>query len=230
MKKFLYIALFALVFVSCSKPNEVDEFSIKSPAQRAKVLIKKHIKNYLFHPDTYEGIETKIDSAFTPYCDPTFHRLLLKLKEITNEIDEYDLKINLKKNETSSAESIMTLYSDMYYGYSALSQHQYQRYKQEYETHNRELQDMVAEKDSLVVKKRKLNDKIREAISKQPKFIGWQAIHRYRAENNLEQTLIGNAYFLFDEDFREVLLMYDVDSDDFNFIDKMIREFKEENI
>ena len=72
MKDVFFLALVALGFTSC----------VKSPEDKANVLIEEHVKSCLFKPDTYENVSTHIDSAFTPYCDPAFHEMLFKLKKI----------------------------------------------------------------------------------------------------------------------------------------------------
>ena len=60
MKKVLYLILVLIVLAACSQ----------SPEQKAEVLIKDSLKKSLYKPDTYKPVDTKVDSAFTPYDDP----------------------------------------------------------------------------------------------------------------------------------------------------------------
>ena len=215
MKDVFFLALVALGFTSC----------VKSPEHKANVLIEEHVKSYLFKPDTYENVSTHIDSAFTPYCDPAFHEMLFKLKKIAKDTDKCDRKIEEEKREASQAKSFMTIYCD---GYGAHSRNEYQKYKEEYEEHNRKMEEHIKKKDELIAKVTKLYKKIQVELSKKPQFIGFQAIHRYRADNNRGQTMLGNSYYVFDKDFSQILLVYDTDSEDFMLIDELINKFKEE--
>lgn len=216
MKKILYfLIMIGLVTTSCAK----------SPEDKANILIEREIKSWLFKPNTYENVITDVDSAYTPYCDPKFHEMLLKLNRLSKRIEECDRKIEKEKSGASSAKSLMDVNSN---GYGAFSRNQYQHYKEKYEQHNQKIQEIVKKKDALVTKKEKLYNKIQAEISQKPQFIGFQAIHRYRADDNAGQTMLSDAYFVFDKDFSQILLGYDTDSDDFKAIDKMIEEFKDE--
>lgn len=143
MKDVFFLALVALGFTSC----------VKSPEDKANVLIEEHVKSCLFKPDTYENVSTHIDSAFTPYCDPAFHEMLFKLKKIAKDTDKCDRKIEEEKREASQAKSFMTIYCD---GYGAHSRNEYQKYKEEYEEHNRKMEEQIKKKDELIAKVTKL--------------------------------------------------------------------------
>ena len=52
MKKFLVLS--ALVITSCTLSNE----------EKAEKLVKETLKDYLYHPDSYEPISTRVDSMF----------------------------------------------------------------------------------------------------------------------------------------------------------------------
>ena len=57
-------------------------------------------------------------------------------------------------------------------------------------------------------------------------FIGYKAIHNYRADNNAGNTLIGNSVFFIDKDFKEVLFALEVE--EYNQIQEGIKNFKEQ--
>ena len=90
------------------------------------------------------------------------------------------------------------------------------------------MEEQIKKKDELIAKVTKLYKKIQVEISKNPQFIGFQAIHLYRADYNRGQTMLGNSYYVFDKDFSQILLVYDTDSEDFMLIDELINKFKEE--
>ena len=84
-----------LLFSSCSK----------TPQQKAEELIKVVMLKNLYHPDTYAPSSTQLDSAYTPYDDPTFYQATLKLAKLAIALEKYD-------NEMSSEKRSMALWSD----------------------------------------------------------------------------------------------------------------------
>ena len=57
MKKVIITLLFcaiALIMTSCTLSNE----------RKAEKLVKETLKNYLYHPNSYEPISTRVDSMF----------------------------------------------------------------------------------------------------------------------------------------------------------------------
>lgn len=56
MKKIIITLFFAvaLIMTSCTPSNE----------EKAEKLVKETLKDYLYHPDSYESISTRIDSMF----------------------------------------------------------------------------------------------------------------------------------------------------------------------
>ncbi len=217
MKKILYLVmLVGAVTTSC----------IKSPEDKANVLIEEYVKTCLFNPDTYENVTTRLDSAFTPYCDPAFHKMLLSLNEIDNSIDECDNEIEQERRDAARAKSSMLLYSE---GYTAHTHDLSQQYKEEYEEHIQKMQEHIEYKESLMKKGDELYKKIQAEISKKPQFIGFHAIHRYRANNNAGQALLNDVYFIFDKDFTQILSVYDMHNiNELRTIEEMIKELKED--
>ena len=76
MKKFLVLS--ALVITSCTLSNE----------EKAEKLVKETLKDYLYHPDSYEPISTRVDSMF---IDVTTIEPIMK---ISDEIKNLISKIN----------------------------------------------------------------------------------------------------------------------------------------
>ena len=208
--------MFVLALTSC----------VSSPEDKANKLIEEHIKTCLYKPESYQFVSTQVDSAFTPYCDPAFHEKLLKLNKISEEIESCESEIEREESAASTSKSIMTIYSDCY---TAHSRNEYQENKKEYQEHLANIKKLTADKEELLAKGKKVYSKIQSEMQKEPKFIGFQAFHRYRANNNAEQTLMGDAYYVFDKDFTKIMLVYDVESSEFKAIDQIITELKEEH-
>ena len=94
--KLLFCAV-ALVFTSCTLSNE----------DKAEKLIKESLKGTLYHPESYEPISTRVDSAFINIENLVkvgelfeYAKTNLRTKQNINTI--YDtiekLKTNLKQN------------------------------------------------------------------------------------------------------------------------------------
>lgn len=200
MKKILLLFSIALIFCSCSK----------SPEDKANELIKAELRKSLYKPDSYKPIETKLDSAFTPYDNPA---LFEKMEELVGMGDELnDLNRDLKR-----AKSSMSIWNSPYM--SSFGRNEYNEAKEEYENANSRIEKL----------KEKGQKKFEEVVSllvKQPQFIGYLATHNYRADNNAGNTLIGNSVFIIDKDFKEVLFSCEVE--EYNQIQKTIKQFEEQ--
>lgn len=200
MKKILLLFSIALIFCSCSK----------SPEDKANELIKAELRKSLYKPDSYKQIETKLDSAFTPYDNPA---LFEKMEELVGMGDELnDLNRDLKR-----AKSSMSIWNSPYM--SSFGRNEYNEAKEEYENANSRIEKL----------KEKGQKKFEEVVSllvKQPQFIGYLATHNYRADNNAGNTLIGNSVFIIDKDFKEVLFSCEVE--EYNQIQKTIKQFEEQ--
>ena len=113
MKKVLFGAMLIAMFASCNKSLE----------EKANVLIEKNIKKMVYHPESYDPTETRIDSAFTPFDDPDFYEKTMQLYKLGMAIDEYDK--NMK-----DAKSSMSIWSGPYQ--SSFGRNEYQEAKEEY--------------------------------------------------------------------------------------------------
>jgi len=200
MKKFFYLAFSTLVLVACSQSQE----------QKAEVLIKESLKKSLYKPETYKPVETKVDSAFAPYDDPAFFEELAELGKMNSEYEELEEK-------AKRAKSSMAIWSGPYQ--TAYGRNEYQEAKEEYDEANAKI-------DKLKTKGKKLYEKVISMLQGERKFIGFKALHNYRADNNAGNTLIGNTIFFIDENFTEV--QYSMEAEEYNQVQDAINQFKEQ--
>lgn len=198
MKKLISIIL-VMMLVACSQ----------SPEKKAEALIKESLMKSLFHPDTYKPIDTKVDSAFSPYDDIEFFKELGKIGELSAEYDELDEK-------AKEAKSTMALFSDGYM--SAYRKNQYEEAKEEYD-------EITAKMEILQKKGQKHMTNVMSMLQEGRKFIGYKAIHNYRADNNAGNTIVGNTVFFIDKDFTQVL--YTVELEEYNQMQEAIEQFNE---
>lgn len=200
MKKLFYCIITVTALVACVQTQE----------QKAEVLIKESLKKSLYKPDTYKPVETKVDSAFSPYDDPAFFEELRKLGELNSEYDDLDEK-------AKRAKSSMALWiGDRN---SAYGKDRYQEAEEEYN-------DAIAKLEKIRTKGRKQYDNVIKILRGERKFIGYIAEHNYRADNNAGNTLIGDAVFIIDKDFKEVQCSMSVE--EYNHIQDAIRQIMEE--
>ena len=200
MKKIL---LFALITITMSASCNLTKES------KAEALVKESLKKALYKPDTYKPIETKVDSAFAPYDDPALFKELEKLEELNTEHE--GLQIQIKHSKSS-----MAIWSDPY---SAYAKNEYKEAKADYDEANEKMEKLMS-------KGKKQYNKVSTMLHTRPKFIGFKVIHNYRADNNIGNTLIGNAIFFIDKDFKEVI--YSMELDEYNQIQKTIEQYIEQ--
>ena len=200
MKKIFYLALVAIVMVACGQSLE----------QKAEYLIKESLKKSLYKPETYKPVETKVDSAFAPYDDPAFFEELAELGKMNSEYEELESK-------AKHAKSSMAIWSGPYM--SDYGRNEYQEAKSDYEEANAKL-------EKLKTKGRKQFEKIANMLQVSNKFIGYKAVHNYRADNNAGNTLIGNTIFFIDKNFEEIT--YSMEVDEYNQVQEAISSFKEQ--
>ena len=194
------MAFLTLVLVACSQSQE----------QKAEVLIKESLKKSLYKPETYKPVETKVDSAFAPYDDPAFFEELVELGKMNSEYEELEEK-------AKRAKSSMAIWSGPYQ--TAFGRNEYQEAKEEYDEANVQI-------EKLKTKGKKQYEKVVSMLQSERKFIGYKALHNYRADNNAGSTLIGNTFFFIDENFTEV--RYSMEEEEYEQVQNAISQFKEQ--
>lgn len=204
MKKVLLGTVFVTLFVSCGT----------SPEDKANALIEEDIKKVLYHPDTYDPVETEVDSAFTPFDDPVFYEKIVELCQLGDQVEEY-------KKEMKRAESSMSIWSGPYQ--TAYGKTQYQQAKDEYD-------ENAENKQEAETKAMRLADELKTMFDKERQFIGFKARHRYRANNNAGQTLFGEKMYLLDKDMSRIVASYDTDSKEYRLVQTIYKEMLGEDV
>lgn len=79
------IVLAVISILSCSQ----------SPQNEVNALIQKNVEKTLSHPESYEALQTVVDSAFAPFDDPAFFEKTLEIckMNIEEESDSLAAKI-----------------------------------------------------------------------------------------------------------------------------------------
>ncbi|MBR5551222.1 MAG: hypothetical protein IKV83_04825 [Muribaculaceae bacterium] len=181
MKKIqLLFCAVALVMSSCALSNE----------EKAEKLVKETLKDYLYHPDSYEPIYTRVDSMF---IDVTTIEPIMKVSE---DIMDLLSKINSCEYEIESAESSMDIWTPSGYS-SQFSRGKYARAKKEKEEAQSNLEKYNKKLSSQLTS-------LKENVAKYHKgeFTGWAVSHRFKSLNGAgSMTIPGEMIFFCDEEF-----------------------------
>ena len=176
----LSLCAVALIMASCTPSNE----------EKVGKLVKETLKDYLYHPDSYEPISTSVDSMF---IDVTTIEPIMK---ISGEISDLISKIDKCKMDIEYAESSMNIYA--LDGYSSrFTRGEYARAKKEKEEAQSDL-DKYAKKLSGEIAS------LKENVAKYHKgeFTGWAVSHRFRSLNGAgSMTIPGEMIFFCDKEF-----------------------------
>ena len=202
--KLLFCAV-ALVFTSCTLSNE----------DKAEKLIKESLKGTLYHPESYEPISTRVDSAYINIEN------LVKVGELFEELGNLLIKESEYQREMLSAERSKSIYAPSGWYYDSHSQTMYNQYKQEFEENKAKL-EKIAPKIATTI------DELKE-VSKNiysEEFTGWIVTHRFTSKNGANtMTIPGNMIFVCDTEFTRCSNGIDYDAFEKTF--KLIKKVSE---
>ena len=205
MKKLhLLLCAIAVIFVSCSSNEE-----------KAEKLIKESLNATLYHPESYEPISTRVDSAFINFEN------LAKVGELFSELGDLLQKQKEYKQKCKWAESTMSIYAPTRYYYDEHSRVQYNQYKQELNEYQEKLDKITPKIDVTITQLKKVAKNIYS-----DEFTGWIVSHRFKSKNGVNtMKLPGNMVFICDKEFTQC--GSGMDTDDFNKLFKLINKFSE---
>ena len=187
--KSLIITLVALIgLCSCGQSKE----------EKAQEMAANYLKGVLYHFDSYEPLQTKVDSSFVALStDREAIELTLDMLKLFQSAQEYADKIE-------SAESSMEIWSPSGYS-SAYSKREYRRAKEERDNNQRLLdktKDRIQNKFSKIKSRQSYLEA--EALLKIGDFNGWKVYHKFKSLNGAGTLdLFGEYVFFCDEDFNE---------------------------
>lgn len=187
--KSLIITLVALIgLCSCGQSKE----------EKAQEMAANYLKGVLYHFDSYEPLQTKVDSSFVALStDREAIELTLDMLKLFQSAQEYADKIE-------SAESSMEIWSPSGYS-SAYSKGEYHRAKEERDNNQRLLdktKDRIQNQFSKIKSRQSYLEA--EALLKIGDFNGWKVYHKFKSLNGAGTLdLFGEYVFFCDEDFNE---------------------------
>lgn len=184
MTKKLFLCLIsALVICGCGK-------NIEEQAQEA---VKNELHKTLYYFDSYEPLETKVDSAFnTPENNPDVNEFMRSVWEQMDQVKEFTEELENAERTIASLSDARKLGGSFVYDY------------------NEAVKDKVYVETKIkgnlkVVYENAL--KFSKFISQaDSSFIGWRVMHTYRAKTRGGDPSIGREVYIFSKDFKKVLL------------------------
>ena len=187
--KLLTVIAASLLILSACGPTQEE---------KAQSMVANYLKGVLYHFDSYEPLQTKVDSLFVSLeTDEEAIKLTLNMLKLFQSAQEYADKIEM-------AESSMEIWSPSGYSY-AFSKGEYRRAKEERDS-NQELLDKTKDRINKQFSKIKSRQSYLEAEAtlKMGDFDGWKVYHKFKSLNGAGTVdLLGEYVFFCDEDFNE---------------------------
>lgn len=178
MKK-LFVLL-ALIMTSCTPSNE----------EKAEKLIKETLKDYLYYPESYEPVSTRVDSMF---IDATTIEPIMGICDEIKDLKSKELGCII---DIAHAKTTMKFAHDGYSS-SLFSHEDYARAKKEKEKAQSALDKYTKQLSEQIAS-------LKENVGKYHKgeFTGWAVSHRFRSLNGEgSMTIPGEMIFFCDEEF-----------------------------
>lgn len=196
LSKIIVIIAF-LGLCSCGPSNE----------EKAQQMAAEYLKGELYHFDSYEPIQIKIDSSFVSLTsDKEAISLTLEIIHLCQSLQEYTQNIEM-------AESSMDIWTPD--AYSLYSQGEYMRAKNERDKNQRLLNKTFDRIQTLIEK-----IKARQSDIKEGDFKGWKVYHKFKSLNGEgSMALFGEFIFFCDKDFN---LEFAYSKEDMDAISKVI--------
>jgi len=196
MKRLVLILIVVPLLVACGGREK-----------RAEKIAEETVVKTLYYPDTYEPVETVVDSAFVSiYTNQEALAAAYEIIDLKQEREHLQM-------DYSSALSSVSLWKDSWGSYS---REQYRQAKEELADAERKLKDCEAD-----LKKQKTIIRTCYETINEGEFFGWGIAHRFRAENGNGNKLIGDVLILTDKDMENVVNVFTSDEFDDHNINKL---------
>lgn len=180
MKKILTLAALLLSTAACKQSYT------PTVQERAEALMSDEVKKALLLPDSYDPVETKVDSAFAPLCDPKFVSVVLEIQSLDKSLSSLEFQLSYKP-------SVLSLFGD--------DESYDKRTKKEYDDEKAK----HPEYDALNAKIKTMSEHLLDTMQKEPEFIGYIVCHRFRAKDNDDRVFMDDIFCLTDKELKTVV-------------------------
>lgn len=196
--KYIPIFVICLTFLGCTSREE-----------KANKLIKQDMFKTLYDFESYEPIETKLDSAYTSIYTDSIIKLYASIASALLD----DIQDNIDKMKDD--ESTMEIWR---YSYSSLGRN---KFKKAYE----DFSERLDETEFYMKVVNKYMDSIRFKFSIfKPQFYGWKAIHKFRCKTKGGNFDLGDYIYVFDKKIKNIISKEDMNDDNSEKIKDLINE------
>jgi len=181
----------------CSgKKDDGSAFSNTEIRQEAAAEIaKKLVCENLYYPESYDPVNTTVDSVFYNYLtDADCLNAAVELIDLRNEYES--AKSSYEDNDYNIR---------FYRGADGTFLEPFRNAKAEASAKMNELQPKI-EKQQKIIRNR--------SAERDGEFIGWQVIHRYRASNSAGVVSFGNVLFILDPTMKQCYYRFSLDDSD----------------
>lgn len=214
-KSLLYIVLAVSIIVNIillcvflpqncsSKKDKGPDFSnMEIRQETAKTMAKKLVCESLYYPDSYDPVNTTVDSVFYNYL---FYNYLTDADCLNAAVELIDLRNAYEAAKSSYEDNDWTIRFHGNPG-GAFLEHE-RNARAEAAAEMKELQPKI-ERQQEIIRNR--------STARDGEFIGWQVIHRYRASNSAGVVSFGNVLFVLDSTMSQCYLRFSLDEDEKN--------------
>ena len=170
--------------------------------QKAAQIAKSELLKVLYYPDSYQAVETKVDSAYTS--------VYTNSEVLGSARDLIELNANAKRErlrrQYNFAKSLIASWSNLR---STYAQEQYRQAKEQMEDYARQLKALDEEEKAKI---QTLLDCVDAVVEHQ--FCGWYIYHRFRCSDGTDNQRIGDVLILVDENMEKVKWCHMLEEDD----------------
>lgn len=198
MKKILFIILSAFLLTGC-----------KSREEKVAELIKQEMFKTLYDFESYEPVETKIDSAFTSiYTDSVIKSYAYIACSLLDDVQE-------ELDKVKDAQRTAEIWRDSYSSYGR------SKYEKAYNKMREHLDD-VKSKMSIV---NSYTDSIRNAsVDFKSEFCGWRVKHRFRCKTKGGNFDLGDYVYIFNKEVTKIIYKEDPNDEYTKKVNGLIEE------
>ena len=186
--------------------------SCKSKEDKALELIDKQMFQTLYDYESYQPVETRLDSAFTsPYYTDSIIAMVMLYDQYQEKADKYE-------EEADDAKSTMEIWSDSYTSYART------RFN---DAKNKWIDNTILRFQN---SKKALTVLVMaaEAVKDfKPEFCGWEVYHKYRCKSKGGHSLLSEAIYIVDNDVKNIIQTIDLDNEEYQQARKRIDEIVE---
>lgn len=165
--------------------------------ETAKTMAKKLVCESLYYPDSYDPVNTTVDSVFYNY--------LTDADCLNAAVELIDLRNAYEAAKSSYEDNDWTIRFHGNPG-GAFLEHE-RNARAEAAAEMKELQPKIERQQEIIRNRSTARDGV---------FIGWQVIHRYRASNSAGVVSFGNVLFVLDSTMSQCYLRFSLDEDEKN--------------